>query len=58
VVCTEEKRNAYRILVRRTKAKRLHGRSRRRWEVTDKKIEGRAQTGYIWLRAETNSGVL
>jgi hypothetical protein len=33
----EEKRNAYRILVRRPEAKRLHGRSRRRWEVKDYK---------------------
>jgi hypothetical protein len=37
IACIVEKRNAYRILVGKTKGKRLLGRLRRRWENNNKR---------------------
>jgi hypothetical protein len=50
----EEKRNAYRVLVRKPVGKRPLGRPRRRWEDSIKvDIKG---TGVIWLTIGTKSG--
>jgi hypothetical protein len=53
-----EKRNAYRILVRKPEGKRPLGRPRRRWEDNiriDLKV---VWTGFIWLRIGTSGGLL
>jgi hypothetical protein len=55
-----EKRNAYRILVRKPEGKRQLGRPRRRWVGNikmDLREDGREWIGWIWLRIGT-SGVL
>jgi hypothetical protein len=59
-----KKRNAYRILVGKSKGKRPVGRPRRRW-VDNIKIDlreigwdGMVWTGSIWLRILTSGGLL
>jgi hypothetical protein len=59
-----EKRNAYRILVRKLEGKRPLGRPRRRW-VDNIKIylrevgwDGMVWTGSIWLRIGTSGGLM
>jgi hypothetical protein len=57
VACTAEKRNAYTVLVGKTKRKTQLGRSRCRWEdnikMDLKDMGWRAWTGLIWLRIGT-----
>jgi hypothetical protein len=57
-----EKRNACRILVGKPEGKRPLGRPRRRWVNNSKmdlrKKDGEVRTGLIWLRIETNGGLL
>jgi hypothetical protein len=54
----EEKRNAYRILVKNPEGKRSLGRPRHRW-VDNIKIDLREEwTGSIWLRIGTIGGLL
>jgi hypothetical protein len=58
----EEKRNAYRILVREPEGKRPLGRPRRRWGIILRRIlerqDGVACNGLIWLRIGTSGGLL
>jgi hypothetical protein len=59
-----EKRNAYRMLVRKPEGKRPRGKARRRW-VNNIKIDlreigwyGMECIGLIWLRIGTSGGLL
>jgi hypothetical protein len=56
---TGEKRNAYRLLVRKPEGKRPLGRPRRRW-VDNIKMDLReiGWIGLIWLRIGTSGGLL
>jgi hypothetical protein len=57
-----EKKNAYKILVRKPEGKRLCGRPRCRWENnirTDlQETGGKVWTDYIWLRIGTSGRLL
>jgi hypothetical protein len=52
-----EKRNAYRLLVRKPEGKRPLGRPRRRW-VDLLEIGWAVWTGLVWLRIETSGELL
>jgi hypothetical protein len=61
VACREEKRNIYRILVKKPEGKRPLGRSRRRcmdveWIIES--LDGVVWAGLTWLRIGTNGGLL
>jgi hypothetical protein len=61
VARTEEKRNAYRILVGKPDGKRPLGRTRRRWADNikiDLRQDGTVWTGSSWLRIGTSGGLL
>jgi hypothetical protein len=59
-----EKRNAYRILVRKPESKRPLGRPRRRWvdnikmDLREIGWDGMVWIGLIWLRIGTSVGLL
>jgi hypothetical protein len=53
-----EKRNAYRILVRKPEGKGPLGRTRRRWVDNIKMDLKRERMGLIWLRIGTSGGLL
>jgi hypothetical protein len=52
-----EKRNAYRLFVRKPEGKRPLGRPRRRW-VDNIRWEGVMWTGLVWLRIGTGGELL
>jgi hypothetical protein len=57
----EAKKNAYKILVRKSEGKRPLGRPGRRWEDIKSyltKVGQRMRTGFIWLRIGTGGRVL
>ena len=62
VACMGEGRGAYRVLVGKPEGKRPLGRLRRRWENNIKWISmkwvGRAGAGLMWLKTETDGGLL
>jgi hypothetical protein len=62
VARVEDKRSAYRVLVRRSEGKRPLERHRHRWEDTIKmglnQLEWLDRTGLIWLSIGTGSGLL
>jgi hypothetical protein len=62
VACLEEKRNAYRILVRKTEGKRPLGRHRCTWGGNIKmvlgELEWRVWTVFIWLRRQASGKLL
>jgi hypothetical protein len=55
----EEKRNAYKILVRKSEGKRPLGRPRRRWvDITKMDLREIGWDGLIWLRIGTSGWLL
>jgi hypothetical protein len=62
VVSMGEKKNAYRVLVRKRHRKNLFGKPRGKLEhnisINLKEQEGKAWSALIWLSIETNGGLL
>jgi hypothetical protein len=62
VACMEDRRGAYRVLVRRPEGWRPLGRCGHRWRIMlkwiFKKWDGEAQSRLIWLRLGTGDGHL
>jgi hypothetical protein len=56
-----ERRNSYRILVKKPEGERPLGRPRRRWVDNinmDLRLDGMVVIGSIWLRIETGGGLM
>jgi hypothetical protein len=62
IACIEAKMNAWRNLVGKPEGKGPLGKSGHSWEcnitVDLKKQNGRAETGFTWLKIGTNCGIL